>query len=48
VSERLGHSGVAITLDLYSHVSVHMQAEAAELVAGPLLRTTDSLRPRRP
>lgn len=38
VSERLGHSGVAITLDLYSHVSIHMQAEAAELVAGPLLR----------
>jgi integrase len=37
VSERLGHSGVAITLDLYSHVSVHMQSEAAELVAGPLL-----------
>ncbi len=36
--ERLGHSGVAITLDLYSHVSIHMQAEAAELVAGPLLR----------
>ena len=41
VSERLGHSGVAITLDLYSHVSTHMQAEAAELVAGPLLCTTE-------
>jgi hypothetical protein len=36
VSERLGHSGVSITLDLYSHVSAHLQAEAAERVAGVL------------
>lgn len=41
VSERLGHSGVSITLDLYSHVTGHLQAEAAELVAGPLLEGLD-------
>jgi hypothetical protein len=27
---------VSITLDLYSHVSAHLQAEAAERVAGAL------------
>ncbi len=31
-SERLGHSGVGITLDLYSHVMPGMQADAAEQV----------------
>jgi integrase len=30
--ERLGHSSVAITLDLYSHVLPGMQAEAADRV----------------
>jgi integrase len=30
--ERLGHSSIAITLDLYSHVMPGMQAEAAERV----------------
>ena len=38
VSERLGHSTVALTLDIYSHCLQHMQHEAAEqisrLVAG--------------
>lgn len=29
VSERLGHASVGITLDLYSHVSPHMQDDAA-------------------
>jgi len=29
VSEMLGHSTVAITLDLYSHVTALMQREAA-------------------
>ncbi len=29
VSERLGHSGVGITLDTYSHVLPGLQAEAA-------------------
>ena len=30
VSERLGHAGVAITLDLYSHVLPGLQEEAAD------------------
>jgi len=29
VSERLGHSTIALTLDVYSHVLPSMQAEAA-------------------
>ena len=31
VSERLGHSSVAFTLDTYAHVMPGMQPEAAEL-----------------
>ena len=31
-SEILGHATVAITLDLYSHVTESMQAEAAQLM----------------
>ncbi|WP_206075240.1 tyrosine-type recombinase/integrase [Mesorhizobium tamadayense] len=31
-SERLGHSSIGITLDLYSHVMPGMQADAAEAV----------------
>lgn len=30
ISERLGHSRVAITLDIYSHVSENMQIEAVK------------------
>ena len=33
VSERLGHANVSITLDLYSHVTETMQADAAERIA---------------
>ena len=33
VSERLGHSSVALTLDIYSHVSAVLEEEAAERVA---------------
>jgi integrase len=33
VSERLGHSSVSITLDVYSHAVPTMQESAAELVA---------------
>jgi len=33
VSERLGHSTIAITLDTYSHVLPSMQREAAEAIA---------------
>ncbi len=32
VSERLGHSTIAITLDTYSHVLPDMQKEAAEAI----------------
>jgi len=32
VSETLGHSQIAVTLDLYSHVTPTMQREAAEAV----------------
>jgi integrase len=32
VSEQLGHASAAFTLDVYSHVLLHMQAEAAERV----------------
>ena len=32
VSERLGHANVGITPDIYSHVSPHMQEDAAEKV----------------
>lgn len=33
VSRRLGHSTVAFTLDIYSHVLPQVDAEAAELIA---------------
>jgi integrase len=33
VSERLGHSGIRITLDTYSHVLPTLQKEAADLAA---------------
>jgi integrase len=32
VQERLGHANVGITLDIYSRVSPHMQAVAAEKI----------------
>lgn len=32
VSERLGHSSIAITLQMYSHVRPTMQRDAAELL----------------
>jgi integrase len=44
VSERLGHSTIAITLDVYSHVLPGMQKEAAQLIDASL-RT--ALRSRR-
>ena len=34
VQERLGHSSIAITLDLYSHVTDPVKSDAAEQVAG--------------
>ncbi|MFN2569635.1 MAG: tyrosine-type recombinase/integrase [Candidatus Dormibacteria bacterium] len=38
VSEMLGHSTVAITLDLYSHVTMTMQREAADAMDVLFLR----------
>jgi integrase len=32
VQERLGHSAIGMTLDLYSHTVPHMQREAADLL----------------
>ncbi len=40
VSERLGHSTIAITLDLYSHVAQGLDADAAELVASRIYGTS--------
>ena len=34
VQERLGHAGIGITLDTYSHVTEGLHGEAANLVAG--------------
>lgn len=34
VQERLGHSTIAITLGIYSHVAPTLHDEAAEIVAG--------------
>lgn len=39
VQERLGHSTIGMTLDIYSHVLVGMQHDAAGLVEGLLLPT---------
>jgi integrase len=42
--ERLGHSSIAITLDLYSHVLPGMQADAAAKVDGALRAALDKAR----
>ena len=36
VQERLGHSSIAITMDIYSHLTPNMQGEAAAAVDGAL------------
>ena len=36
VQERLGHKTIAMTLDRYSHVTMTMQQEAADRLAGLL------------
>jgi integrase len=38
VQERLGHSNIAITLDIYSHVIPAMQTDAADRVAALIIR----------
>jgi integrase len=40
VQERLGHSTIGITLDIYSHVSPTMHDEAANQIAGLILGET--------
>jgi integrase len=37
-SERLGHSSIAITLDLYSHVMPNMQADAVATMDEALIK----------
>ncbi len=36
VSQRLGHSDVSITLNIYAHVLPHMQQSAADKLAAVL------------
>ena len=36
VQERLGHSGIAITMDICSHLMPNMQGEAAAAVDGAI------------
>jgi len=43
VSERLGHSSVAITLDTYSHVLPGIQATAAQRFDEGLERTREEV-----
>jgi integrase len=44
--ERLGHSKVGITLDLYSHVLPGMQADAAALVDDALKAALSKRKPK--
>ena len=36
VSDRLGHATIAVTVDIYSHVTPSMDADAADLVAASI------------
>lgn len=47
VQERLGHANVSITLDVYSHVSEGLHADAASRVAGIIFGVSTSLANRR-
>ena len=38
VQERLGHSSIAITMDIYSHLMPNMQGDAAKAVDGAMRR----------
>lgn len=46
VSEMLGHSQIGITLGLYSHVTPHMQQQAADAMDAALLRYRSSTKRR--
>jgi integrase len=41
VSDRLGHSTIAITLDIYSHVSPTLDADAANTVASQIFKASE-------
>jgi integrase len=45
VSERLGHAGIAITLDTYSHMLPGMQRDAVAVLAGALDRAKSPVGP---
>jgi integrase len=45
VSERLGHSTVSLTLDVYSHAVPHMQKDAAEQIARVMFEPLDRIEP---
>ena len=42
VQERLGHAGIAITLDTYSHLTEGLHGDAANLVGGLIAGTSVS------
>lgn len=42
VSDRLGHSTITITLDIYSHVSPTLDADAANTVASQIFGASES------
>jgi integrase len=45
VQERLGHSSIAITMDIYSHTMPNMQQDAVELVDGALQAALQKRKP---
>lgn len=45
VSERLGHSSIAITGDVYAHVTAHAQAQAASAM-GAILGEEEPTQPQ--
>jgi integrase len=48
VSERLGHSSVALTMDVYSHVLEGMQAAAASVIGSIVFQTDPGKKPIAP
>jgi integrase len=41
VQERLGHSTIAVTMDIYSHVMASLHSDAAGKVAGIIFGQVD-------
>jgi integrase len=48
VSERLGHSTIAVTIDTYSHVAPGLDATAADTVAAQIFGPGGTAKPARP